>query len=93
MKPIAYLMVERNTQERYVQTNTPTREEKISHQPYPLYHLEDGMKVYNNREEYLSESFDRTASHMAGEYVSYEDRLCTHEEQEEWLRTIRKTGY
>jgi hypothetical protein len=106
MKPIAYLMVERNTQERYVQTNTPTRAEKISHQPYPLYHLEDGVRVYNNREEYLSESFDRTASHMAGEYVSYadtvikqmqdispEDRLCTHEEQEEWLRTIRKTGY
>ena len=53
-----------------------------------------------------NESFDRTASHMAGEYVSYadtvikqmqdispEDRLCTHEEQQEWLRNVRKTGY
>ena len=36
-KPTAYLMIERNTQERYVQTNTPTREEKISHEPYPIY--------------------------------------------------------
>jgi len=99
-------MVERNNQTTHFQTSIPTREEKISHEPYPLYHLVDGVKVYNNREEYLSESFDRTASHMAGEYVSYadtvikqmqdispEDRLCTHEEQEEWLRTIRKTGY
>ena len=86
MKPIAYLMVERNNQTTHFQTSVPTREEKISHQPYPLYHLEDGVRVYNNREECLSESFDRTASHMAGEYVSYE-------EQQEWLRNVRRTGY
>jgi hypothetical protein len=40
-----------------------------------------------------SESFDRTASHMAGEYVSYEDKVTTHEEQQEWLKKIRKTEY
>ena len=56
MKPIAYLMVERNTQERYVQTHTPTREEKISHHPYPIYHLEDRVKVYTNREEWLRDN-------------------------------------
>jgi hypothetical protein len=60
-EPIAYLMIERNTGERYVQTNTPTREEKISHEPYEIYHLED--------------------------------RVSTHENQQEWLRTVRKTGY
>lgn len=82
MKPIAYLMVERNNQTTHFQTSVPTREEKISHHAIPL---------YTSPED--NESFDRTASHMAGEYVSYEDRLCTHEEQQEWLRTIRKTGY
>ena len=71
MKPIAYLMVERNNQTTHFQTTIPTREEKISHHAIPLYTKED------------SESFDRTASHMAGEYVSYEDRLSTHEEQQE----------
>jgi hypothetical protein len=40
-----------------------------------------------------NESFDRTASHMAGEYVSYEDEITTHEKQQEWLRTVRKTEY
>jgi hypothetical protein len=75
-------MVERNNQTTYFQTTVPTREEKISHHAIPLYTREED-----------SESFDRTASHMAGEYVSYEDRLCTHEEQQEWLRNVRKTGY
>jgi hypothetical protein len=95
MKPIAYLMVERNNQTTHFQTTVPTREEKISHHAIPLYTKEED-----------SESFDRTASHMASEYVSYadtvikqmqdispEDRLCTHEEQQEWLRNVRKTGY
>ena len=82
MKPIAYLMVERNNQTTHFQTTVPTREEKISHHAIPLY----------TSPEY-DESFDRTASHMAGEYVSYEDRLCTHEEQQEWLKNVRKTGY
>jgi len=40
-----------------------------------------------------SESFDRTASHMAGEYVSYEDEITTHEKQQEWLKKVRKTKY
>jgi hypothetical protein len=40
-----------------------------------------------------SESFDRTASHMAGEYVSYEDEITTHEKQQEWLKNVRKTKY
>jgi hypothetical protein len=40
-----------------------------------------------------NESFDRTASHMAGEYVSYEDEITTHEKQQEWLKNVRKTEY
>ena len=83
MKPIAYLMVERNNQTSHFQTSIPTREEKISHHAIPLY----------TKEEKLSESFDRTASHMAGEYIGHEDRLSTHEEQQEWVGTVRKTGY
>jgi hypothetical protein len=27
------------------------------------------------------------------QYISPEDRLCTHEEQQEWLKNVRKTGY
>ena len=57
-EPVAYLMVERNDGNSYIQMGVPTRDEKISHHPYPLY-----MHQAN-------ESFDRTASHMAGEYVS-----------------------
>jgi hypothetical protein len=62
MKPIAYLMVERNNQTTYFQTTVPTREEKISHHAIPLYTKE-------------------------------EDRLCTHEDQQEWLKNVRKTEY
>jgi hypothetical protein len=62
MKPIAYLMVERNNQTTHFQTTVPTREEKISHHAIPL-------------------------------YTKPEDRLVSHEEQEEWLRNVRKTGY
>jgi hypothetical protein len=36
-EPVAYLMVERNDGNSYIQMSTPTRDEKISHQPYPLY--------------------------------------------------------
>jgi len=61
MKPIAYLMVERNNQTSHFQTTIPTREEKISHHAIPLY--------------------------------TKEDRLASHEEQQEWLKNVRKTGY
>ena len=56
MKPIAYLMVERNNQTTYFQTSIPTREEKISHHPIPLYtkeediecqYCENGKTAYN----------------------------------------------
>ena len=40
-----------------------------------------------------SESFDRTASHMAGEYVSYEDEITTHEKQQTGLTNVRTTEY
>jgi hypothetical protein len=36
-EPVAYLMVERNDGNSYIQMGVPTRDEKISHQPYPLY--------------------------------------------------------
>jgi hypothetical protein len=62
MKPVAYLMVERNNQTTHFQTSIPTREEKISHHAIPL-------------------------------YTKPEDELRTHQEQEEWLRNVRKTGY
>jgi hypothetical protein len=63
-EPVAYLMVERNDGNSYIQMGVPTRDEKISHHPYPLY-----MHQAN-------ESFDRTASHMAGEYVSYNEPVA-----------------
>lgn len=36
-KPVAHLMVDRNDGNSYIQIGVPTRDEKISHQPYPLY--------------------------------------------------------
>ena len=36
-EPVAYLMVERNDGNSYIQMGVPTRDEKISHHPYPLY--------------------------------------------------------
>ena len=36
-EPVAYLMVERNDGNSYIQMGVPTKDEKISHQPYPLY--------------------------------------------------------
>jgi len=36
-EPVAYLMVERNDGNSYIQMGIPTRDEKISHHPYPLY--------------------------------------------------------
>jgi hypothetical protein len=78
-EPAAYLMVERNDGNSYIQMGVPTRDEKISHQPYPLYtHPAD-------------ESFDRTASHMAGEYVSYPAKTLTDEEIMDCIED--KTGY
>ena len=75
MKPIAYLMVERNNQTTHFQTTVPTREEKISHHAIPLYTKEEDTVITKTQ------------------YISPEDRLCTHEEQQEWLRNVRKTGY
>lgn len=75
MKPIAYLMVERNNQTTYFQTSIPTREEKISHHAIPLYTKEEDTVIKQMQD------------------ISPEDRLCTHEEQQEWLRNVRKTGY
>jgi hypothetical protein len=63
-EPVAYLMVERNDGNSYIQMGVPTRDEKISHHPYPLYLHQ------------ANESFDRTASHMAGEYVSYNEPVA-----------------
>ena len=68
-------MVERNTQTTYFQTNTPTREEKISHHAIPLYTSPEDTVIKQMQD------------------ISPEDRLCTHEEQQEWLRNVRKTGY
>ena len=42
-EPTAYLMIERNTGERHYQTSIPTREEKISHEPYPIYNTWVGL--------------------------------------------------
>ena len=36
-EPVAYLMVDRNDGNSYIQMGVPTRDEKISHQPYSLY--------------------------------------------------------
>ena len=36
-KPVAWLMVERESGNSYIQMSVPTRDEKVSHQPYPLY--------------------------------------------------------
>jgi hypothetical protein len=77
MKPIAYLMVERNNQTSHFQTTIPTREEKISHHAIPLYTKEEDIKLLI----------------MKAQDISPEDRLRTHEEQQEWLRNVRKTGY
>ena len=63
-EPVAYLMVERNDGNSYIQMGVPTRDEKISHHPYPLY-------IHQ-----ANESFDRTASHMAGEYISYNEPVA-----------------
>ena len=69
-EPVAYLMVDRNDGNSYIQMGVPTRDEKISHQPYPL---------YTHPVEEQNESFDRTATHMAGEYVSYKPELTDEE--------------
>jgi len=79
MKPIAYLMVERNNQTTHFQTTIPTREEKISHHAIPLY----------TKEEELSEE------EIIQSYINIQKRyrIVSHEEQQEWLRNVRKTGY
>jgi len=67
-EPIAWMMENPQNTSAYLTFEKPTREMKISHQAIPLYtHPTD-------------ESFDRTASHMAGEYVSYPAKTLTDEE-------------
>ena len=39
-KPVAWLMVDRDDGNSYIQMGEPTRDEKVSHQPYPLYTAE-----------------------------------------------------
>lgn len=69
-EPVAWMMKAREPSLHcpdYVTFEKPTRDMKISHHPYPLYtHPAD-------------ESFDRTASHMVGEYVSYPAKTLTED--------------
>jgi len=36
---------------------------------------------------------EKISHHAIPLYTSPEDRLASHEEQEEWLRNVRQTGY
>ena len=49
--------------------------------------LEYNIPLYTHPVEEQDESFDRTASHMAGEYVSYKAEL-TDEEIKDFLATF-----
>jgi hypothetical protein len=50
----------------------------------------DGEPLYIHPAD---ESFDRTASHMAGEYVSYPAKTLTDEEIENIYWSLDSTGY
>ena len=41
MKPTAWMMVNRENTSAYLIFDTPTREQKISHQPIPLYQVKE----------------------------------------------------
>ena len=53
-KPVAWLMVDRDDGNSYIQMGEPTRDDKVSHHPYPLYThpvkepmmVLDGNRVY-----------------------------------------------
>ena len=70
-EPVAWMMVNRENTSAYLTFEKPTRDMKISHEPTPLY-------THPVKEQ--DESFDRTASHMAGEYVSHPEKELTDEE-------------
>jgi hypothetical protein len=92
MKPIAYLMVERNNQTTYFQTTVPTREEKISHHAIPLY--TDPIELTDEVITGIRVTTEGNAIKFARailEQAQYQ--VDTHENQEEWLRNVRKTGY
>jgi hypothetical protein len=57
--------------------------------------LEYNIPLYTHPVEEQDESFDRTASHMAGEYVAYQKELTDeeiHELANEHLRTQNQDG-
>ena len=71
-KPVAWMMKSNDPDyvSDYIMFKTPERKDKISHHVIPLY-------THPVKEQ--DESFDRTASHMAGEYVSYKAELTDEE--------------
>ena len=70
MKPIAYI-------DPYDLERLPYYDCHIGSQQ-----LKNGIPLYTHPVEEQDESFDRTASHMAGEYVSYKAELTDEEIQE-----------
>ena len=56
-EPVAYLMVDRNDGNSYIQMGVPTKDEKISHQPYPLYTHSAKLIDEEIQELALSEEF------------------------------------
>jgi len=92
MKPVAYLMVERNTGERHYQTSIPTREEKISHHAIPLY--TDPIELTDEVITGIRMTTEGDAIKFARAILEKSQyQVDTHENQEEWLRNVRQTGY
>ena len=63
-------------------------------------HFESDIPLYTHPVEEQDESFDRTASHMAGEYVSYQKELTDEEIWEvvslkwwDWEDSFDVTGF
>ena len=77
---VAYI----NVEERKLEWAKPT----IWHTPTIA--QMDKIPLYTNPAD---ESFDRTASHMAGEYVSYPAKTLTDEEIENIYWSLDSTGY
>jgi len=74
-EPVAWMGIRRNRETR-------VSIEKLANDDIPL---------YTHPVEEQDESFDRTASHMAGEYVSYQKEL-TDEEINEVFKDCTKDG-
>ena len=62
-KPVAWLMVDRDDGNSYIQMGEPTRDDKVSHHPYPLYTHpvkeltdEEIMDVWCSTNDYDSQS-------------------------------------